>query len=291
MFKRDPTLYYLPTALIILARQYLADSSSETSNKDAMFDQVGVIVLQKGVPYVLEQSSSSSQHGTTAKLRRYDARIKCSKSREIIVRPLGTVPTVVPNQVSYEHDVKEKKQKKQREIEADNNVLELTPEQLQASREFIVRATTTSFSSSSSSSSSQASADNSFSSTTSATSVVRELLSLVVNRQTNASVNLVQQYYAAIGILQPTTLHAKPNTSENPRITSPSPPSLMMMMSMRDLQPPSQPWLNDSIKTNQNKETKITQQTTSATPPFAPSDANEYAPLMYKKTIWVRDLR
>lgn len=74
LFNRDPTLYYLPGAAVVWLRKQLAGTG---------FDQAGLIVLHKGVPHVLEHTFSGP------KLRRYDHRIKCARSKEVIVRPLG----------------------------------------------------------------------------------------------------------------------------------------------------------------------------------------------------------
>lgn len=74
LFSRDCFLLYAAGACACAARQQFGGSE---------FDQAGVIVTRKGIPYVLEQTFSGP------KLRRYDHRIKTSRSHEILVRPLG----------------------------------------------------------------------------------------------------------------------------------------------------------------------------------------------------------
>ena len=73
LFQRDATLYFLPGALICALRFYRSES---------LFDQAGVIVMIKGEPCVLERSLSGR-----VQCRPYDARIKCSRSATILVRP------------------------------------------------------------------------------------------------------------------------------------------------------------------------------------------------------------
>lgn len=46
------------------------------------YDHAGVIVSITGIPHVLEQTAAGP------KLRRYDARVKASLAREVVVRPL-----------------------------------------------------------------------------------------------------------------------------------------------------------------------------------------------------------
>ena len=73
LFQRDPTLYFLPGALVCALRSY---------RSGCQFDQAGVIVMVKGEPYVLERSLSGQ-----IRCRPYDARIKCSRSATILLRP------------------------------------------------------------------------------------------------------------------------------------------------------------------------------------------------------------
>lgn len=49
------------------------------------YDHAGVIVLLREVPHLLEHTAAG------ARLRRYDARVKASRAREVVVRPLGLV--------------------------------------------------------------------------------------------------------------------------------------------------------------------------------------------------------
>ena len=76
LFSRDAVLYGFAGALACEARQRWGGSG---------FDHAGVIVVRAGEPHLLEATQSG------IKLRRYDARVRCSRSREIAVRPLGRV--------------------------------------------------------------------------------------------------------------------------------------------------------------------------------------------------------
>lgn len=73
LFSRDSKLYYLPAALLSMLRKKTGGTE---------FDQAGMIVVIRGIPHVLEQSSLEM------KLRRYDARVKSSRSKEIVIRRL-----------------------------------------------------------------------------------------------------------------------------------------------------------------------------------------------------------
>jgi hypothetical protein len=79
LFARDCSLYTAWAAATCVARKRLGGSD---------FDQAGVVVLSRGAgaPMLLEQTSSG------VKLRPYPARIKCSRSKGVIVRPLGLPP-------------------------------------------------------------------------------------------------------------------------------------------------------------------------------------------------------
>jgi hypothetical protein len=79
LFARDCSLYTAWAAATCVARKRLSGSD---------FDQAGVVVLSRGMgaPMLLEQTSSG------VKLRPYPARIKCSRSKGVIVRPLGLPP-------------------------------------------------------------------------------------------------------------------------------------------------------------------------------------------------------
>lgn len=91
LFNRDPLLYYLPASITIALRKLASSSSSSTSSSSSYLsnkrtssvpDHIGIIILHQGIPYVIEQTFSG------IKARRYDHRIRCSRSKEIIVRPL-----------------------------------------------------------------------------------------------------------------------------------------------------------------------------------------------------------
>jgi hypothetical protein len=73
LFSRDCVLYCCAGAAVCEARKACSGCS---------FDQAAAIVCLRGVPHVLERTHSG------AKLRRYDARIRCSRSREVLLRRL-----------------------------------------------------------------------------------------------------------------------------------------------------------------------------------------------------------
>jgi len=73
LFSRDCALYCCAGAAACEARKACGGSS---------FDHAAAIVCIRGVPHVLEHCFSGT------KLRRYDARIRCSRSREVLVRRL-----------------------------------------------------------------------------------------------------------------------------------------------------------------------------------------------------------
>lgn len=75
LFSRDCSLYAGTDCLACFARKELAGSP---------FDQAGVIVLVHGEPHVLELTFSG------VKLRRYEARVRASKSKKILIRPLSS---------------------------------------------------------------------------------------------------------------------------------------------------------------------------------------------------------
>ncbi len=75
LFSRDCLLYAPCGALACEARRRLPSG-------DATYDHVGVIVLHRGAPHVLEATHSGPQ------LRPLPARVRCSRAREILVRPL-----------------------------------------------------------------------------------------------------------------------------------------------------------------------------------------------------------
>lgn len=79
LFRRDCTLYACAGGLACA----LAQAGAAAARPDAPFDHVGVIVRVAGVPHVLERTFSGT------KLRRYDHRVKLSRSPEVVVRPLA----------------------------------------------------------------------------------------------------------------------------------------------------------------------------------------------------------
>jgi hypothetical protein len=83
VFSRDCVLYGPCGALACEARK-------RGPGGDGTYDHVGVVVLHHGVPHVLERTHSG------AHLRRFSARVRCSRAREIFVRPL--VPPLTPAQ-------------------------------------------------------------------------------------------------------------------------------------------------------------------------------------------------
>ena len=83
LFSRDCTLYVGCAGVVCAARQAAAPSSG--------FDQVGVIVRcganGLGAPHILELTTAGG-----VRLRPYDARVRCSRSRRIAVVPLCGAP-------------------------------------------------------------------------------------------------------------------------------------------------------------------------------------------------------
>jgi hypothetical protein len=75
LFSRDCLLYGACGALACGARRVLPGG-------DATYDHVAVVVLHRGAPHVLEATHSGPA------LRPLPARIRCSRAREILVRPL-----------------------------------------------------------------------------------------------------------------------------------------------------------------------------------------------------------
>jgi len=71
-FSRDCVLYGLCGAAACVGRKAVG----------GVYDHVGVVYLVHGVPHVLEYTPSG------VKLRVYSARVRCSRSREVVVRPL-----------------------------------------------------------------------------------------------------------------------------------------------------------------------------------------------------------
>jgi hypothetical protein len=84
VFSRDCYLYGSCGAL--------ACGSRKCFGGDATYDHVGFIVLQHGEPFLFERTHSGVH------LRRYAARVRCSRSKEIYVRPLQ--PPLTPPQVA-----------------------------------------------------------------------------------------------------------------------------------------------------------------------------------------------
>lgn len=80
-FSRDCVLYGLCGAAACLGRKAVG----------GVYDHVGVVYLVHGVPHVLEYTPSG------VKLRVYSARVRCSRSREVVVRPLR--PQLTPGEL------------------------------------------------------------------------------------------------------------------------------------------------------------------------------------------------
>jgi hypothetical protein len=85
LFSRDCLLYGACGALACGARRALPGG-------DATYDHVAVVVLHRGAPHVLEATHSGPA------LRPLPARIRCSRAREILVRPLQ--PPLTPQQAA-----------------------------------------------------------------------------------------------------------------------------------------------------------------------------------------------
>jgi len=74
LFSRDCVLYGACGAFSCAVRRSMGSGGS--------YDHVGVIYVHHGEPHVLEYTNSG------VKFRKYSARVRCSRSREIVVRPL-----------------------------------------------------------------------------------------------------------------------------------------------------------------------------------------------------------
>lgn len=74
LFARDPTLYAPLGAAVCAARKSLSGTP---------FDQAAVVVRRRGTPYILERTFSG------VKLRRFDHRLQCCRSEAVLLRPLG----------------------------------------------------------------------------------------------------------------------------------------------------------------------------------------------------------
>jgi hypothetical protein len=74
MFSRDCVLYGCAGAAACAARK-------EATGRP--YDHFGVVVMHRGAPHVLEHTAAGPR------CRRYDARVRCSRAQEVVVRPLA----------------------------------------------------------------------------------------------------------------------------------------------------------------------------------------------------------
>lgn len=85
LFARDITLYAPLGSAVCAARKALTGTP---------YDHAAIVVRRRGTPYVLERTFSG------VKLRRFDARLQCSRSQAVLLRPLGLARRSSPEQTA-----------------------------------------------------------------------------------------------------------------------------------------------------------------------------------------------